>query len=108
MPCAPNPLQFKLARVFRDLQLRQSIENSIHQKLESLKYSLENPPAILIDWLDRAIPSGHAIRPSPLYIVVAAGVGSLVIGILLTFILEYIKQLKDLDRRKQQIAHSQL
>jgi len=102
-----TPLQFKLMEVYRDLAFRQSVENSIHQSLESLKHTIENPPAVFIDWLDHAIPPRGPFRPSIGYNVAAAGVGSLVVGILLAFFLEYIEQIRALEQRRQQKVNSQ-
>jgi len=101
-----TPLQFKLMKVFRDLTFRQSVENSIHQSLESLKHTIANPPSLYIDWVDRAIPPLSPIRPIISFNMAAAGVGSLVVGILLALFLEYIEQIRALDRRKQ-IENSQ-
>ena len=102
-----TPLQFKLAEVYRDLSFRQSIENSIHQNLESLKYSIDNPSSVYIDWLDRALPPGGPFKPNVSYNVAAAGVGSLIIGILLAFFLEYIKRVRALEQLKQQTVNSE-
>ena len=102
-----TPLQFKLAQVFRDLRFRQAIENTIHQNLESLKYSVENPHSVDIDMLDRALPPGRPIAPIISKNLIVAGVGSLIIGILLVFFLEYIEQIKALEQRRQQKVNSQ-
>jgi len=102
-----TPLQFKLAQVYRQLRFRQSIENSIHQNLESLKYTIENPPSIYIDWLDRALPPGGPFTPVIRKNLIAAAVGSLVFGVLLVFFLEYIERIKALEQRRQQKVNSQ-
>jgi len=96
-----TPLQFKLMKVYRDLQFRQSIENSIHQNIESLKQTIENPPAVFIDWLDRAIPPGGPFKPDIRYNVAAAGIGSLIFGIFLALFLEYIERIRTLEQRRQ-------
>jgi len=102
-----TPLQFKLAQVYRQLRFRQSIENSIHQNLESLKYTIENPPSIYIDWLDRALSPGGPFKPVIRRNLIAAAVGSLVFGVLLVFFLEYIERIKALEQRRQQKVNSQ-
>ncbi|MCH6546722.1 MAG: hypothetical protein IH796_12100 [Deltaproteobacteria bacterium] len=101
-----TPLQFKLMEVYRELTFRQSVENSIHQNIESLKYGIDNPASIYIDWLDRAIPPGGPFRPITSYNIAAAGVGSLIIGILLALFLEYIERIRVLEQRRQQTVNS--
>ncbi len=102
-----TPLQFKLMDVYRELTFRQSIESTIHQNIESLKYSIDNPSSVYIDWLDRAIPPGGPFTPIISYNIAVAGVGSLIIGILLSFFLEYIKRVRALELRKQQMVSSE-
>ena len=101
-----TPLQFKLMDVYRELTFRQAVENSIHQNIESLKYGIDNPASIYIDWLDRAIPPGGPFRPITSYNIAAAGVGSLIIGILLALFLEYIERIRVLEQRRQQTVNS--
>jgi len=100
-------LQFKLVEVYRELTFRQAVENSIHQNIESLKYSIDNPASVYIDWLDRAIPPGGPFKPNVSYNVAAAGVGSLIIGILLSLFLEYIERIRVLEQRRQQTVNSE-
>jgi len=102
-----TPLQFKLMDVYRELTFRQSIESTIHQNIESLKYSIDNPASVYIDWLDRAIPPGEPFTPIISYNIAVAGVGSLIIGILLAFFLEYIMRLRALDQLKQLRVNSE-
>jgi len=102
-----TPLQFKLMEVYRELTFRQSIESTIHQNIESLKYSIDNPASVYIDWLDSAIPPGGPFTPIISYNIAVAGVGSLIVGILLSFFLEYIKRVRALDKLKQLRGNSE-
>ena len=102
-----TPLQFKLMDVYRELTFRQSIESTIHQNIESLKYSIDNPSSVYIDWLDRAIPPGGPFTPVISYNIAVAVVGSLVVGILLAFFLEYINRVRALDKLKQRTVNSE-
>jgi len=102
-----TPLQFKLMEVYRELTFRQSIESTIHQNIESLKYGIENPTSVYIDWLDRAILPRGPFTPIISYNIAAAGVGSLIIGILLSLFLEYIERIRALDRLKQLRVNSE-
>lgn len=102
-----TPLQFKLMDVYRELTFRQSIESTIHQNIESLKYSIDNPASVYIDWLDRAIPPKGPFTPILIYNVAVAGAGSLIIGILLSLFLEYIERIRVLDKLKQQRVNSE-
>lgn len=93
-----TPLEFKLVDVFRNLKFREAISSFIVQNIESLKYTSENPAAVHIDWLDRAVPPGGPSKPNIRMNLLAAGVGSLIIGIFLAVILEYIERIKALER----------
>jgi len=102
-----TPLQFEMVKVFRDLKFWESIESGIHQNLKSLIYNIQNPPVIYIDWLDRAIPPARPFKPAVGYNVAAAGIGSLVVGILLALFLEYIERIKSMEKLRQRTANSQ-
>lgn len=87
-----TPLQFRFAEVYRNLKFRDTIANYIIQNIESLKYSSENPSAIYVDWLDPAIPPGAPFKPNTFNNVAAAAVAGLVIGIFVSFLLEYLER----------------
>lgn len=93
-----TPLQFRLIDVYRNLKFREVIAAYIAQNIEALKYTGENPAAMQIDWLDRAIPPGGPFKPNISFNLMAAAIGSLIIGIFLVFFLEYIERLKALER----------
>jgi len=96
-----TPLQFKLADVYRNLKFREALWSHIINNIESLKYTSDNPTSIHIDWLDRAIPPGEPFSPNISYNVAAVGVASLVAGIFLSFILEYLARVKGAEELTQ-------
>lgn len=93
------PLQFRLAEVYRTFKFREGIYNTNVTNLEMGKYVIDElPPLTSIEWVDKAIvPSGHS-KPNIQYNVGAAGVGSLVIGIILALFLEYLDRVRAWDR----------
>jgi len=96
-----TPLQFKLADVYRNLKFREALWSHIINNIESLKYTSDNPTSIHIDWLDRALPPGGPFKPNIPYNVAAVGVASLVAGIFLSFILEYLARVKGAEELTQ-------
>jgi len=98
------PAQFpkvglELARLTRDLKIKNTVYMLLTQQLEQVKIAeaKDNP---VVQVLDRAVPAPHKSKPKIKRSMIMAGAVSLFLGIFLAFLLEYIR------RQKQQIAHS--
>jgi capsular polysaccharide biosynthesis protein len=92
-----TPLQFKAADVLRTLQIRQGVYQMIATHVEMSKYA-ESSSSPRIDVLDPAIPPRAPSKPNIRYNVMAAGIGSVVLGIFLALFLEYIERVKSQEQ----------
>lgn len=92
-----TPLYFKMVEFYRDFKTKEALYNFLAQNVETYKYT-KNPKMPPVDWLDPAIPPGGPSGPNIRYNVMAAGIGSLVIGVFLALFLEYLERVKGVER----------
>lgn len=87
-----TPLHFKMVEFYRDFRLKEAFYNFLSQNVES--YKLNNRMPAPVDWLDPALPPGGPSGPRVMYNVGAAGIGALVVGIMLALFLEYVERVR--------------
>ena len=87
------------ARLTRDLRVQEVVYSMLTQQLEQAKIA-EAKDTPVVQVLDYAFPALRHSRPKTRLNVALAGVGSLFLGILIAFCLEFI------HRQKQQMANT--
>jgi uncharacterized protein involved in exopolysaccharide biosynthesis len=101
VPTVRQPeLYFQMMRLYRNVKVQEGVYTILTQQLESLKLSeaLDLPR---VEFLDRATPPGGHSGPRPIYNMAAAGVASLILGVVLALFLSYIERLKSLESAQQ-------
>jgi len=101
VPTVRQPeLYFQMVRLYRDLKVQEAVYTLLTQQLESIKLSeaLDLPR---VEFLDLATPAGGHSGPRPIYNMTAAGVASLIFGVLLALFLDYIERVKALERLRR-------
>lgn len=91
VPLARLPrVGLELARLTRDFKIQETLVALLIQQFEQAKISeAKDPPLMRV--LDPAIPAVRHIRPKLRVNLLAAGAGALVVGFLLTCVLEYLR-----------------
>jgi tyrosine-protein kinase Etk/Wzc len=89
-PTAKVPvLAMELARLMRDVKVQETVFGLLNQQFEQAKIA-EARDTPTVQLLDKALPAEEKSRPKTLSNMVIAGELSLVTGVLLAFLLEYI------------------
>jgi len=92
LPPAKIPeVGLQLARLTRDLKVRDTVYMLLTQQLEQIKIA-EAKDTPVVQVLDRAVPAIRKSKPKIKLNMVLAGAASLFLGILLAFFLEYIQR----------------
>lgn len=98
-----TPVQFAFLKVLRNLKIQEAFYIGAVQGLQQLKYGHDiNTPRI--EFLDIAIPPGGPVRPNAPFTVAAAAGSAFITGVLLAFVLEYLRRVRDQDRRRRRAA----
>lgn len=91
VPLAKLPrVGLELARLTRDFKVQETLVALLLQQFEQARIAeAKDPPLMRV--LDPATPAVRHSRPQPRTALLAAGVGALVVGLLLTCVLEYLR-----------------
>ena len=91
VPLAKLPrVGLELARLTRDFKVQETLVALLLQQFEQARIAeAKDPPLMRV--LDPATPATRHSRPQPRMALLAAGVGALVVGLLLTCVLEYLR-----------------
>ena len=98
MPFAKVPqLSLELARNSRDVKTYETVVTLLTQQLEQAKIAeARDLPAFQV--LDPALPALHASRPRLRLSLMIAGVGSLLVGLFLAFVVENVRSVSSRRR----------
>lgn len=94
-----TPIQFAYMKLYRNLRIQEAFYTGALQGLEQIKYMDSNPSA-RVEMLDPALVPGAPARPNVRSIVQAAAAGGFVVGIVGVFIFEFLRRLRQEDRRR--------
>jgi uncharacterized protein involved in exopolysaccharide biosynthesis len=94
-----TPVQFAYMKLYRNLKIQEAFYTGALQGLEQMKYS-DGGPGARVDMLDPALIPGAPSRPNVMSVVQAAAAAGLLVGALGAFALEYLRRLRQEDRRR--------
>ena len=100
-----TPVQFAYMKLYRNLKIQEAFYTGALQGLEQIKYTDSNSTA-RVEMLDPALPPGGPSRPNVKGIVQAAAVGGLIIGVVGAFLVEYMKRVRQEDRRRSRATRA--
>lgn len=93
-----TPVQFASLKLFRNLKIQEAFYTGALQGLQQIKYG-DGAYQQSVQFLDRATPPEAPSRPNiPVIVLVAAG-SAFVAGILLAFLVEYVRWVRAEQRR---------
>jgi len=92
-----TPVQFAYLRLYRNLKMQEAFYGAAVQGLEQLRYG-QASSRLHVEVLDRAVPPAAAVRPKVLWLTVVAAAAALVIGVLMSFVGEYVRRLREQER----------
>jgi uncharacterized protein involved in exopolysaccharide biosynthesis len=98
-----TPVQFAYMKLFRNLKIQEAFYMGALQGLEQIKYT-DGTASARVEFLDPALVPGGASRPNVMTIVQTAALSGLLVGILGSFVLEYIMRLRREDARRKRQA----
>jgi uncharacterized protein involved in exopolysaccharide biosynthesis len=100
-----TPVQFAYIKLFRNLKIQEAFYTGALQGLEQIKY-MGGMASTRVEFLDPALVPGGPSRPNVMTIVQTAALSGVLVGILGSFVLEYIMRLRreDARRKRQAIA----
>jgi uncharacterized protein involved in exopolysaccharide biosynthesis len=94
-----TPIQFAYMKLYRNLRIQEAFYTGALQGLEQMKYT-DNNAGVRVDLLDPALVPSSPSRPNVKTIVQGSAAGGLLMGIVAAFIIEYVRRLRQEDRRR--------
>lgn len=95
-----TPVQFAFLKLYRNLKIQEAFYTAALQGLQQIKYA-DGFSHVRVEVLDPALPPSGPSRPNVLSIVQRAAVGALIVGILLAFVLEYLRGVREQERQRR-------
>jgi len=94
-----TPVQFAFLKLYRNLKIQEAFYTASLQGLQQIKYG-EGFTTPGVELLDPAVPPSAPSRPNVLFTVMVAAVSALIIGVFLSFVLEYFAKLREVERQQ--------
>lgn len=94
-----TPVQFAFLKLYRNLKIQEAFYTAALHGLQQIKYEEGLLFTSQVELLDPAVPSSAPSRPNLLFIVWVAAVSALIMGILFSFILEYLARVREQERQ---------
>jgi tyrosine-protein kinase Etk/Wzc len=98
-----TPVQFAFLKLYRNLKVQEAFYTGAFQALQQMKYE-DNSRTGRVQVLDPAIPPGSPARPRVSLMIAGAVVVALVLGIAMAFVYEYVRRLREAERRQRRPA----
>jgi uncharacterized protein involved in exopolysaccharide biosynthesis len=93
-----TPVQFAFLKLFRNLKIQEAFYTGALQGLQQIKYG-DGAYQQSVQFLDKAVPPKTHVWPKVPVVVGIAGACALVVGILATFVVEYVRRLREEESR---------